>query len=174
MIYVMSDLHGCYGKYKKMLERISFSEEDTLYILGDIVDRGVNGLKILLDIEKRENVFLLCGNHDYQAEILLSNLYHIEDGSGLDELLNVYRQWLSDGGKPTLKEYLLLSEEERASIHKILRNVLISKEIEVNGKVFLLAHTVPDVDKICDYEEWTLEDYILGEPDYEEFYVEDN
>ena len=50
MVYVMSDLHGCYEKYVKMLEKISFSKEDVLYILGDVVDRGTGGMKILLDI----------------------------------------------------------------------------------------------------------------------------
>ena len=40
MIYVMSDIHGCYEKYRQMLDLIRFCEEDTLYILGDVVDRG--------------------------------------------------------------------------------------------------------------------------------------
>ena len=38
MIYVMSDLHGCYDKYERMLKKISFSKDDILYILGDVVD----------------------------------------------------------------------------------------------------------------------------------------
>ncbi len=152
MIYVMSDLHGCYDKYVNMLEKISFSKEDVLYILGDVVDRGSNGMKILLDIEKRENVKLFWGNHDLQAEILLSNLYRLEDGSCSKEMLDVYKLWLSDGGKTTLEEYLLLSTQDKEAIHRVLRKALISKEIEVNGKKFLLAHTVPEVDIICDYE----------------------
>ena len=44
MTYAMSDLHGCYDKYKKMLEKIHFGEDDTLYILGDVVDRGDGGI----------------------------------------------------------------------------------------------------------------------------------
>ena len=47
MIYAMCDLHGCYDKYVKMLEKIQFGENDTLYILGDVVDRGEGGIKIL-------------------------------------------------------------------------------------------------------------------------------
>ena len=34
----MSDLHGMYDEYLKMLEKIGFGEDDTLYILGDIID----------------------------------------------------------------------------------------------------------------------------------------
>ena len=173
MIYVMSDIHGCYDKYKKMLEKIALSEEDTLYLLGDVVDRGEHGMKILLDISKRENVTLFWGNHDRQAAILLSNLYLLDDENCPKEFADVYGMWISDGGKATLAEYLKLSEEEQEVVLNVLKNSIISKEIEVNGKSFLLAHTVPEVDMIWDYEEWTLEDYILGEPDYEELYFED-
>lgn len=44
MIYAVSDLHGCYDKYRKMLEQIKFCDTDTLYVLGDVVDRGDGGL----------------------------------------------------------------------------------------------------------------------------------
>ena len=37
MTYVMSDIHGEYDKYRKMLEQIDFCDEDTLYVLGDVV-----------------------------------------------------------------------------------------------------------------------------------------
>ena len=173
MIYVMSDIHGCYDKYKKMLEKISFSKEDTLYILGDVVDRGSHGMKVLLDIAKRENVILLRGNHDHQAGILLSALDKLEDKNFQRELVEVYRIWLSDGGEKTLAEYLTLTEAEQETVLEVLRKSIISKEIEVNGQKFLLAHTVPEVDIICDYEEWKLEDFILGEPDYEEVYFDE-
>ena len=74
MIYAMSDLHGCYDKYTKMLEKINFSDNDTLYILGDIVDRGPDGIKIWQDIIKRKNVTALRGNHDFLAYHLLKIL----------------------------------------------------------------------------------------------------
>ena len=77
MIYVMSDLHGCFDKYLLMLEKIKLSEKDTLYILGDVVDRGADGVRILLDIAKRKNVVLLRGNHDDTALIILKNLFAI-------------------------------------------------------------------------------------------------
>lgn len=40
MIYIMSDLHGCYDLYQKMLKTIKFSQTDMLYIIGDVIDRG--------------------------------------------------------------------------------------------------------------------------------------
>lgn len=56
MIYAVSDLHGCYDKHIKLLERLKMTSDDSLYILGDIVDRGSDGMKILLDLIKRKNV----------------------------------------------------------------------------------------------------------------------
>ena len=54
--YVMSDLHGAYERYKRMLRLIEFSGNDTLFVLGDIVDRGENPAGILLDMMSRKNV----------------------------------------------------------------------------------------------------------------------
>lgn len=173
MIYVMSDIHGCYELYRKMLEKISFCEADTLYILGDIVDRGKNGMKILLDAAARKNVICLRGNHDQQAEILLSNLYRLEEEICPKALLEVYKMWLSDGGDTTLMEYIKLSEEEQITVVSVLKNSLLSKKIKVNGKDYLLAHTVPEIERLQDYEKWSVEEYTLGEPDYEQTYFVD-
>lgn len=71
MIYAVSDLHGCYDKYIKLLERLNMTSDDSLYILGDIVDRGSDGIKIVLDLIKRDNIFSCRGNHDHCAQILL-------------------------------------------------------------------------------------------------------
>lgn len=173
MIYVMSDIHGCYDKYQKMLKKINLSKADTLYILGDVVDRGPNGMRILLDIARSDNVILLRGNHDQQAAILLSNLYMLDEKNCPKELVELYGIWLSDGGKKTLSEYLSLTDEERKTVIEVLKNSLVAKEIKINGKIFLMAHTVPGANRICDYEKWSIDEYIWGEPDYEEVYFAD-
>ena len=50
MIYAVSDIHGCYRQYKEVLEKIAFSDEDTLYVLGDVLDRGPEPLRVLEDM----------------------------------------------------------------------------------------------------------------------------
>lgn len=173
MVYVMSDIHGCFDKYQKMKEKIGFSKQDRLYILGDAVDRGPNGLKILLDIKAHDNIVLLRGNHDHLALFLLLNLNKLYEAQSSIELIKTYEAWISDGGKETLNEYLYLSPEERADVLEVLAGSLMKEEIEVNGKTFLLSHTVSEVDNICDFEDWGWEEYLLGEPDYEEIYFDD-
>ena len=41
MTYVVSDIHGCDKLYFRLLETLRFSDTDTLYILGDVTDRGM-------------------------------------------------------------------------------------------------------------------------------------
>ena len=65
--YVMSDMHGCYDEYRKMLDRIRFSQEDMLYVLGDVLDRGPHPIRIIQDLMKRSNVVCLAGNHEFMA-----------------------------------------------------------------------------------------------------------
>ena len=62
-VYVMSDVHGLKDRYDRMIEYIH--EEDTLYILGDVIDRGPDGIVILQDAMQRSNVKMLMGNHEY-------------------------------------------------------------------------------------------------------------
>lgn len=38
--FTISDIHGCAKTFKALLNRISFSKEDELYLLGDYIDRG--------------------------------------------------------------------------------------------------------------------------------------
>ena len=67
MVYVMSDIHGNINKYEKMLMLINFSEEDELYVLGDVIDRGAEGVRILEDIMNRPNRQMLKENHELMA-----------------------------------------------------------------------------------------------------------
>ena len=41
---------------REMLKKIQFSDNDVLYILGDLIDRGPDGIKIIQDVMKRNNV----------------------------------------------------------------------------------------------------------------------
>ncbi|MBP3401914.1 MAG: metallophosphoesterase [Clostridia bacterium] len=41
MKYVMADIHGEYELFVRMLEKISFSKNDELYICGDIIERDL-------------------------------------------------------------------------------------------------------------------------------------
>ena len=64
MIYCMSDIHGEKDRFDKMLDLIHFSDSDTLYIIGDVIDRGPSGIEILKFIMDHPNIILIMGNHE--------------------------------------------------------------------------------------------------------------
>ena len=74
MQYVISDIHGMYDKYAAMLDTIGFSEEDTLYVLGDVLDRGPEPVRILRDMAVRPNVYPILGNHEIMALSVLKDM----------------------------------------------------------------------------------------------------
>ena len=56
MHYCISDIHGCFGSFLKMLETIAFSDDDYLYILGDAIDRGDENVELLKYIIKKGSI----------------------------------------------------------------------------------------------------------------------
>lgn len=65
--YVVGDIHGCFSRLERMLQRIGFDKtKDRLFCLGDLVDRGPESHKVL-DFLANEWVIALAGNHDDMA-----------------------------------------------------------------------------------------------------------
>ena len=56
--YVMSDIHGQYKSFVKMLNLIRFGEDDKLYVIGDVIDRGPDGIKIIQHLMKMKNAVI--------------------------------------------------------------------------------------------------------------------
>ena len=55
-IYVISDLHGQGAAFFQMLDKINFSSQDKMYIIGDVIDRGPDGIKLLQFIKNQDNM----------------------------------------------------------------------------------------------------------------------
>lgn len=172
MVYAVSDLHGCYEKYIQMLEIIHFVEEDTLYVLGDVVDRGPGGIRILQHMRKHGNILPLRGNHDVLADSLLKKLSGPANLCSR-KLVELCRLWFQDGGRETYRAFAALNREERAGILNYMDTFFIYEEITVNGRNFFLSHTVPGKEKMLNFDSCRWEDFVMGEPDYEETYFED-
>lgn len=169
MIYAMSDLHGCYDLYIKMLEKIKLKDTDTLYILGDVVDRGDGGIKILQDIMNRKNVVPILGNHDYTCSTLLPKLKK----KASKEILEIFDMWLNDGGLATYQAFKKLSDKEKKDIMDFFECFSIFEELEVGGRKFFLSHTVPSKEMMQDFASVDWRELIVGECEYDKVYFED-
>ena len=67
--YAVGDIQGCYHTFKALLERLGFdSSQDSLWLVGDLVNRGSGSLEILRwCFDHQENVKTVLGNHDLHA-----------------------------------------------------------------------------------------------------------
>ena len=67
MTYVVSNLFGRLERFNKLLDKISFGENDIMYVLGNIVDYGEESVELVTDLSMRYNVYSVLGEHDYKA-----------------------------------------------------------------------------------------------------------
>ena len=65
MIYVMGDIHGNMRRFNSVMEQIHLTADDTLYVLGDVIDRYPDGLVILRKLMAMPNVKMILGDHEY-------------------------------------------------------------------------------------------------------------
>ena len=149
MIYVMSDIHGCMDEFEKMLEKIHFSKHDTLYIIGDVIDRGPKPIALLQYIMKSKNMELLMGNHEeMMLDCLVSPYLSKEEREELSYSQQIQSNrslWVfCNGGEITAAQYNELPTEEKHKIYDYLVSLKKVKELELNNKKYLLVHGGPD------------------------------
>lgn len=169
MLYAISDLHGRFDKYETMLQKIGFSDSDTLYVLGDVIDRGPDGLAILQDMMLRPNVLPLLGNHEFTAAFCIPWLTRTITEESLarltDTQLAAFNDWLSNGGEPTLRALRALSGEERQEILDYLMEMELYAEVTAGGRAFLLCHSLPEqYAPGRPLEDYDIEEFLFGRP----------
>lgn len=66
--YAISDIHGCSATFRALLREVNFSREDELFLLGDYIDKGPDGIGVIEHIWELQaagfNVKCLRGNHE--------------------------------------------------------------------------------------------------------------
>jgi len=179
MTYVMSDLHGKYEKFLQMLDTIHFSDDDDLYILGDVVDRGPQSVELLRDMSMRMNVFPILGNHDMTAALLLKKLCVeiTEDNyaSQLNpEILKILAMWQMDGGQVTLDGFKKLSVDEREVLIEYLEEFTPYETVEAAGNRFILVHGgIPYEKRNLPLSKQSVHELVIERPNYTKRYYND-
>lgn len=170
MQYVCSDIHGRYDLWQALLAALHLQSADTLYVLGDEIDRGPDGISVLQDMARRPNVVPLLGNHELNAALCMPLLLQeITDESlaGLSAKdFASLSEWLQNGGSPTLRGLQQISPAEREDLLDYLRNMDLYEEVEAGGRTFILTHAGLDhfsVEKPL--EDYELLDFLLCRPD---------
>ena len=129
-VYAISDLHGNYELWIKVKEWLKPS--DKLFCLGDNIDRGNDGIKIVQDMINRENTTVLLGNHE---DMLIDYL------PGSIKYNEISALWFRNGGQPTFDAIKKMSKEEQLDLLEFFRNC--PKRIEFindNKQTIILCH----------------------------------
>lgn len=176
--FVIGDIHGEYEQLKILLEKMKFSDEDELYILGDVVDRGPNPVKALQFLMNLPNCTCIAGNHELMALTNLRLLLNEVTDDFLDQLtqkdLGQLLDWSVNGSSSTISEFTRLSAEERKEILDFIGEFEAYVELTVNGQDYLLVHAgLAHFCKDKPMEEYTIDDLVWARPDYEIPYYED-
>ena len=98
--FIISDIHGngdIYDSIMGYLDNISESEEVHLFINGDLIDRGFDSFRVLMDVNDRINgkgnvhIHYLGGNHEW---MMYDALMKKKPGRCVDP----WSEWVCNGG----------------------------------------------------------------------------
>lgn len=182
MLYVTADLHGIHPKaFQKLLVKAGFSEDDFLFILGDVIDRGEYGAELLNWLTQQPNIELILGNHE---AMLLSCAFLFADVSSesLDALtlenVKLVQNWIDNGGQPTMTGFRKLLKQDPelvGGILEYLRDCPLYEEVDAGGKAYVLVHAglgetfSPEKPP----EDYTAEDLLFSRPRPDTVYYPD-
>jgi serine/threonine protein phosphatase 1 len=94
-LFAIGDIHGCSVALETLLGAIDVQPEDTVVILGDVIDWGPDSrscLQQLIELSSRCRLIAIRGNHE---EMMFAAL----------ESRSELRYWLRFGGEATIRSY---------------------------------------------------------------------
>lgn len=181
MIYVTSDLHGCApAVLQELLARADFTDDDYLFVLGDVIDRGSHGAELLLWLTQQPNVQLILGNHE---ALMLSCSFLFEEVTeeSLERLtprqFELAENWLRNGGSPTmagLRKLLKRDPELVAGILDYLQDAPLWESVRVKGRKFILVHSgLGNFHPEKHLSDYTADELLFTRPDPDTLYFDD-
>lgn len=180
MIYVMSGTYGNGEKYKEMLEKLSLrDEEDSLFVLGNVIGFGNDGISILCDMMYRPNIFPILGLQEYYAKKIFPQ---IADVTSVEECLEaisdedkeLFGKWIKHGGFPAVEAFLSLEKEEREGVLDFLCEFAPFEELEAKGRSFVLVSSgIRDFEPEKELDDYDEADFVLQAADYTKAYFAD-
>ncbi len=128
--YVFSDVHGHAATLDRLLTRVSPSDSDTIFMLGDMIDRGPDSVGVMRLCRELPGCVVLCGNHE---DLMLSYFENPDQQQNLAD-------WVINGGGPTAQGLAALPQEECNDYLDWLMGLPLWAYTEVAGKSFVLVH----------------------------------
>ncbi len=98
--YAIGDLQGCRIEFEMMLDKINFGEDDILWLLGDVVNRGPDSLGTMERLlELNGQIITVLGNHDLHFLAIYYGGHSLSGSDTFGDLLDSRRvsefaEWL--------------------------------------------------------------------------------
>jgi len=174
-IFVISDLHGQYDLFLKLLEKINLKREDLLVIMGDICDRGEKSYKIYMKCMKMiklgYNLKFILGNHEDMLLEDLENDYPLR----YETEFSIYRN-SKYFNKKSMEEWY---EENFFKEIKWLVKWLKNCPLIISGNESIFVHAGLDLQTKLEKQEretvlWTREEFWIDEESVLEEYRSKN
>lgn len=144
-VYAFSDIHGQRELFDQVMAEIG--PDDTIYFLGDAIDRGPDGWAILKELMNDPRVIYIKGNHE---DMMCNALWRYPDYPPISNAMSI---WNRNGNIPTLTA--IDAEENIEATTNLISQVraLPAYAIYTNpfGDIFWLSHAG------CDYDEEGIE-----------------
>ncbi len=75
----LSDIHGDVNLFKKALDEVRFNQDDYLFVIGDMIEKGdfldnIAMMDYIIELNKLDNVFFMAGNCDEIFRFILPPL----------------------------------------------------------------------------------------------------
>jgi serine/threonine protein phosphatase 1 len=130
--YCISDIHGHWDNFERFLDVLE--KDDVVYLLGDVVDKGPESIRILQHVLKDARFRMLLGNHEHMMYSFLQS-HSTED----------YIQWLVfNHGNDTYSQFIELNGQQQKEIADFIAGLPLNyPDVEVNGRHFYLVHAMP-------------------------------
>ncbi len=143
--YVTSDAHGHVVALKEALEAAGVTEDDELYVLGDMIDRGPDPLGVISLVRSMPNAHVLMGNHE---DLMLKGIDAVgdpQDGAfSMDEVdgyqFSVWMDWMNNGGSRTSTQLEQLEPQEYADVLDWVRGLGFFECVTAGERTYILTH----------------------------------
>ncbi|NBV29644.1 symmetrical bis(5'-nucleosyl)-tetraphosphatase, partial [bacterium] len=114
MRWIIGDVHGCFLSLQGLLNKIGPSSEDTIYFVGDLINRGQRSVETLDFIFNYKQAKVILGNHDIALLASAGGVISPDQSPCFKDILSHAKadQWLE-----WLKSQLFLFQSDFIMVH---------------------------------------------------------